>query len=176
MQSYNNASKGPQLGSMLVGRDEERKRRKNETSNDGDEDESLGRDDTQLNQQDSEPTPVGLTLFAKQKSTNVVTPYNFADDFGGVKKPNKKLGSRYEEDDDFSRDLCPADDLEEDIGIGEADNDDGPPTTGVLFDEEDLFGDKVGRKKKALKNNRSKMMLDELEGGDAVGETEHSFR
>lgn len=34
------------------------------------------RDDTQLNQQDSEPTPIGLTLFGKQKSSkNMVAPY-----------------------------------------------------------------------------------------------------
>ena len=68
------------------------------------------------------------------------------------------LGSRYKCDildddvvcDDFSRD-------EEDVGIGIDDDDGG----NVLFDDEDLFGEKGAAKKS--KNNRSKMLLDELE-------------
>jgi hypothetical protein len=69
--------------------------------------------------------------------------------------------------------------LEEDIGIGglneDVDDDDDDRLDNILFDQEDLFGKKNERK--ALKQNRSKMMLDELEGG-AGGhhETENSFR
>lgn len=91
------------------------------------------------------------------------------------------LGSRYKCDAldedlcDFSRD----DDLcgQEDIGIGHhgEDEHDEDDIGNVLFDDEDLFGDKADRK--ALKQNRSKMLLDELEGG-AGGpiETDNSFR
>ena len=61
---------------------------------------------------------------------------------------------------DFSRD-------EEDVGIG-IDDDEG---VNVLFDDEDLFGEKGGKK-----SNRSKMLLDELElGGCGVQDTDHSI-
>ena len=64
---------------------------------------------------------------------------------------------------DFSRD-------EEDVGIG-IDDDEG---VNVLFDDEDLFGEKGGKK---TKSNRSKMLLDELElgGPGAVQDTDHSI-
>ena len=55
---------------------------------------------------------------------------------------------------DFSRD-------EVDAGIG---IDDDADRMGVLFDDEDLFGDKADKSKK-IKTNKTKMMLDELEGG-----------
>lgn len=100
-----------------------------------------------------------------------------------VSKTNNKggpqLGSRYKNDVldadlcDFSRD----DDLcgQEDIGIGHGDNEHDYDDIGnVLFDDEDLFGDKADRK--ALKHNRSKMLLDELEGGAGPIETDNSFR
>lgn len=38
---------------------------------------------------------------------------------------------------------------------------------GVLFDDEDLFGDEDDKK---VKTNKSKMMLDELEGGGGIGD------
>ena len=43
----------------------------------------------------------------------------------------------------------------------------------MLFDDEDLFGEKGGKK---TKSNRSKMLLDELElGGCGVQDTDHSI-
>ena len=78
--------------------------------------------------------------------------------------------------DEFSRDC--GDDHEVDIGIGsddERDNNFGYKVSlgkvnqkagaGVMFDDEDLFGDETEQKK--IRSNRSKMLLDELElGGD----------
>lgn len=61
---------------------------------------------------------------------------------------------------DFSRDISGL----EDIGIGE-------DTDNVLFDDQDLFGDKADMKRLA-KNNRLKMSLDEL----AVNDLEQSYR
>ena len=58
---------------------------------------------------------------------------------------------------DFSRD-------EEDVGIG---SDDDADRMGVLFDDEDLFGEKGNKK---VKTNKTKMMLDELEGGFGVAD------
>lgn len=79
----------------------------------------------------------------------------------------KPKGSRYvyKEEADFSRDLSGE---AEDIGIGEDDD-----CHGVLFDDQDLFGDK-NEVKTMGRNNKTKMMLDELEGGG--GDTDHSFR
>lgn len=124
-------------------------------------DDSFDRDETELNQQDSEPTPTALSFFGKQKSTNLVTPYN-PSSIELEEKPKKSKGSRYvfkEEEDDFSRDVTGG----EDIGIGGAEED----FDGVLFDEQDLYGDK--KEVNALKkSNRSKMLMDELEGGLAT--------
>ena len=50
------------------------------------------------------------------------------------------------------------------MGIG---SDDDADRMGVLFDDEDLFGEK-GKKK--VKTNKTKMMLDELEGGFGVAD------
>mmetsp|Transcript_11619 Transcript_11619/g.15748 ORF Transcript_11619/g.15748 Transcript_11619/m.15748 type:complete len:141 (+) Transcript_11619:712-1134(+) len=90
------------------------------------------------------------------------------NDTGKMKGGSKlKLGSRYKcnilDDDvcDFSRD-------EVDAGIGSDDDERG----NVLFDDEDLFGEKGAKK---TKSNRSKMLLDELEGG-VLEDTDHSFR
>ena len=162
-QSFNTKSKG--IGSIL---------RKGEDIRE--EPDSFERDETQLNQQESETATAQLPQYGKQKSkTNLVapfTPLSVPDDDTKVfsKAEWGKLGSRYKVADlvlgsredlsdcgDFSRD--------EDIGIGAQD--------GVVFDAEDLFGNEAD--KKAVKRNRSKMLLDELEGG-AGQETEQSFR
>lgn len=105
----------------------------------------------------------------------MVAPYTPTPrDDDDLKKPVQAsiatLGSRYktntlDDDDveacDFSRD-------EEDIGIGIDDD-----RMGVLFDEEDLFG----AKGKKVKTNKSKMLLDELEGGGFNGhlDTDQSY-
>ena len=90
-----------------------------------------------------------------------MTPYDFHDN--QLKSTSKGIGARYKMDDnDFSRDDFDDDD-DVDIGIGE-DDDRG---AGILFDDEDLFGEKVGatavgkNKKKALENDNL-MLLDEL--------------
>ena len=95
----------------------------------------------------------------------MVAPYDFVEDFENPKKPARIMGSRYKvdvlDDDDFSRDVSGGE--EEDIGIGSP--------TGVIFDDEDLNGDKAEMKANQ-RNNRSKMRLDELE----LGDTDQSFR
>lgn len=111
----------------------------------------------------------------------MVAPYNPpaeipSDGSKGTASSNLRFGGqRYKSDilndddvDDaeyeFSRD-------EEDIGIGvETDNN----CLGAgFFDHEDLFGDKEN--KKVVKNNKSKMLLDELEGGAGGNDTDHSL-
>ena len=181
--------------------------RRNDEYKQNESQDTFERDETQLNQQDSEPTPtLALGIFGQKKkksaNMNMVAPYNpdklDIDDLDNGNKNLKatklsaQLGSRYkfdnnnfDEDDDqicndYSRDDYNLDaNLEEDIGIGglneDVDDDDDDRLDNILFDQEDLFGKKNERK--ALKQNRSKMMLDELEGG-AGGhhETENSFR
>lgn len=68
----------------LLGRDEKELDRS--------DDSSFERDETQLNQQDSEPTPVSLQLFSKKKSlnkSNVVAPYDPGCGDSGSKKQKK---------------------------------------------------------------------------------------
>lgn len=77
-------------------------------------------------------------------------------------KKGKESRYVFKDEVDFSRDLSG-----EDIGIGDDDD-----CHQVLFDDQDLFGDK-NEVKKTTKSNRSKMLLDELAGG---GDTDHSFR
>ena len=90
-----------------------------------------------------------------------MTPYDFHDN--QLKSTSKGIG--FEDDGDFSRDDF--DDNEDvDIGIGE-DEDRG---AGILFDDEDLFGKKVGataggiKKKKDFANDM--LCLDDLGMGD----------
>ena len=163
-----------------------------------DEETSFERDETQLMNQDSDPTPTGLNIFGKKRSTNVVAPYNEPmndSKFDLSKKLSKPaIGSRYNikaggdnllDDDlvDESKDFNFDDQGEfsrdgsgdEDIGIGKADDDDDFDNIGIkggLFDNEDLYGNKHDRKK--LKSNRSKMLLDELDGD--MHETDQSMR
>ena len=86
-------------------------------------------------------------------------------------KLNRGTPSRYNKndilDDSLSREESGA---EEDFNFGDDDDDEG-----VVFDDEDLFGDKEDKKGKS---NRSKMLLDELGigGADEVVETDQSLR
>ena len=113
---------------------------------------------------------MGFAKQKSQKSTNVVTPYNFNETAGDDRtgRPAAKEGSRYKKedilDDSLSRDVS-AD--EEDFNFGDDDDDEG-----VVFDDEDLFGDKNEKKGR---NNRSKMLLNEL-GADAIQDTDQDLR
>ena len=99
-----------------------------------------------------------------------MTPYNFNETAGDDRtgRPAAKEGSRYKKedilDDSLSRDVS-AD--EEDFNFGDDDDDEG-----VVFDDEDLFGDKNEKKGR---NNRSKMLLNEL-GADAIQDTDQDLR
>lgn len=101
----------------------------------------------------------------------MVAPYDFpsarnnkALHQNSVPAAKNGIGSRYNKDnffddnDEFSRDVSKA----EDHGFGDDDEFDG-----VMFDDEDLYGDK-NEVKAFTKNNNNKMMLDEL-GDDFLG-------
>ena len=124
MQSFGR-SKGVQLESMLRNGSGESSKQRGTSDED-----SLGRDETELNQQESEPTPISLTLLKgkKQRSTNLVTPFcpdSALDDTAKQVKAKMKNQSRYQYNEaDFSRDVTGV----EDIGIGDDD-------CGVLFDD-----------------------------------------
>ena len=120
---------------------------------DGIQDTDFDRDETHINNQDSEPTPVAhfdtakprLSFLGKgkkysgSKATNMVAPYNPSllddNDFD-----MKKLAKRY--DDEICNDFSRANDLsgEENIGIGDDDLDGGPGGKDIFFDDEDLNG------------------------------------
>ena len=145
------------------------------------EDSSFERDSTHLNQQDSEePTPLGLKIFGKKKSlnkSNLVAPFDPDEHNKQQKRPSSKkvktTGNRYKNeilDDDFSRDISG----EENIGIGDDEDDQNNQANlknQILFDDEDMYGTQQAKKP----NNRSKMLLDELDNG-GVHDTDMSMR